>query len=75
MGSLFSGVMQGAIHSNMDGAHGIAGWRWLFIIDGCIAVGIAIYGFIFFPDTPKKTRAFYFNKEVRRLIGSIPDLD
>ncbi|KAF8306761.1 MFS general substrate transporter [Clavulina sp. PMI_390] len=70
MGSLFSGVMQGAIHSNMNGLHGLAGWRWLFIIDACIAIGVAIYGFIFFPDTPTKTRAFYFSKEERELAAA-----
>ena len=54
MGSLFSGLMQGAIHSNMDGAKGLAGWRWLFIIDGILAVAIAGYGFVCFPGVPGK---------------------
>ncbi|KAF8306771.1 MFS general substrate transporter [Clavulina sp. PMI_390] len=73
LGSLFSGIMQASIHTNLNGSHGLAGWRWLFIIDACIAVGIAIYGFIFFPDTPETTKAFYFSKEERELaIARLP---
>lgn len=27
----FGGLLAGAITENLDGAHGIAGWRWLFV--------------------------------------------
>ena len=33
LGSLFSGVMQGAIVTTLSGRNGLAGWQWLFIID------------------------------------------
>lgn len=35
----------------------------VFIIDGIITVVVAIYGFIFFPDTPYDTKAFYLSPE------------
>lgn len=30
-GTFFSGIMQGAIKSSLDGRHGKAGWQWLFV--------------------------------------------
>lgn len=63
LGSIFSSFMQAAIHTNMDGYRGLAGWRWLFIIDFIITVPICIYGFVFFPDTPDTCKAFYFKAE------------
>lgn len=29
-----SGLISAGILGNMDGARGIAGWRWLFIVEG-----------------------------------------
>lgn len=55
IGSMFSGFMQVAIHDSLNGVSGLAGWRWLFIIDFCITIPIAIYGFIFFPGVPEKS--------------------
>lgn len=63
VGNIFSSTMQAAIYSNMDNKHGLAGWRWLFIIDFIITVPIALYGFFFFPDTPDTCTAFYFSEE------------
>ncbi|KAJ8096442.1 hypothetical protein POJ06DRAFT_287566 [Lipomyces tetrasporus] len=34
--SMFSGYLQAAIYTNLNGA-GFAGWQWLFIIDGVIS--------------------------------------
>lgn len=67
IGSLFSGFMQGAIYSSLNGNLGKAGWQWTFIIDGTIAIAIALYGAIVFPDTPKTTKAFYLTPEEREL--------
>jgi len=62
IGSMFSGFMQVKIFNNLDGLQGLAGWRWLFIIDFCITIPIAIYGFIFFPGVPDSNRDGILNK-------------
>lgn len=36
-------------------------------LDGTIAIAIALYGAIVFPDTPSTTKAFYLNSEEREL--------
>ena len=66
-GTLFSGIMQGSIQSTLDGRAGLAGFRWLFIIDFLITFPIAIYGFLLFPDTPLSTSAPYLTPEERIL--------
>jgi MFS family permease len=38
----FGSVAAGAITSRMDGSYGIAGWRWLFLIEGVATVGISL---------------------------------
>ncbi|KAG2200786.1 hypothetical protein INT46_005588 [Mucor plumbeus] len=52
----FSGLISGAISSGLDGAHGMRGWKWLFIIEGLIAVVIGFVGFFVLPDFPHNTR-------------------
>ncbi|KAI0033790.1 MFS general substrate transporter [Vararia minispora EC-137] len=67
IGTLFSGVLQGAVYRNLSGIGGRSGWRWLFIIDGIITMPIALYGFFVFPDVPATTKAFYLTEEERLL--------
>ncbi|TFK76048.1 MFS general substrate transporter [Pluteus cervinus] len=69
VGTLFSGLLQAAVYSNLNGHSGRSGWRWLFIIDGVITLPIALYGFIVFPDVPATTKAFYLSKEERELAS------
>ncbi|KAK3948158.1 major facilitator superfamily domain-containing protein [Pseudoneurospora amorphoporcata] len=66
-GTMIGGFVQSGIHASMDGLHGLAGWRWLFIVDGIITLPVAIYGFLLFPDTPKTTRAPYLSSQEREL--------
>ncbi|KAG0647463.1 Pantothenate transporter liz1 [Hyphodiscus hymeniophilus] len=73
-GTMFGGFLQTAIHSGLNGTGGLAGWRWLFIIDGLITIPIALYGLFLFPDTPRSTKAPYLSDHERALaISRIPD--
>lgn len=66
-GTLIGGFIQTGIYKSMNGRHGLAGWRWLFIIDGLLTIPVALYGFFLFPDTPHTTTAFYLSEEERQL--------
>ncbi|KAK9236981.1 major facilitator superfamily domain-containing protein [Lipomyces kononenkoae] len=63
--SMFSGYIQAGVYDSMNGRYGIAGWRWLFIIDGIISFPVAIAGFFQVPDFPTDTRAWYLKEHHR----------
>ncbi|KAI8305328.1 Pantothenate transporter liz1 [Colletotrichum sp. SAR11_59] len=67
---MFSGYLQAAVYTGLDGVHGIPGWRWLFIMCGIINVPGAVWGFFAVPDSPYDTRVFYLNEEERELAKS-----
>ncbi|KAF2196711.1 MFS general substrate transporter [Delitschia confertaspora ATCC 74209] len=62
-GTMIGGFIQTGIHKSMDGQNGLAGWRWLFIVDGIITLPVALYGYLLFPDTPTTTTAPYLSEE------------
>ncbi|KAI0475095.1 MFS general substrate transporter [Xylariaceae sp. FL0804] len=66
-GSMFAGVMMTAIYEGMNGYSGLAGWQWVFIIDGIITLPISIMGFLYFPDIPEITKAPYLSQADRQL--------
>ncbi|KAL1303594.1 hypothetical protein AAFC00_006959 [Neodothiora populina] len=62
--SMFSGYLMAAVY-NLDGVSGYKGWQWLFIIDGCISMPIALAGYWLLPDVPEICRAPYLTPEER----------
>lgn len=48
-GRAFTGFMQAAIYSSLDGK-GMAGWRYMFIINGLMTIFVAAFGIWFIPD-------------------------
>lgn len=52
----FSGLIAAGIVQNMDGLHGLRSWRWLFIIEGGITVGIAPLAYLVLPDMPHNSK-------------------
>lgn len=55
VGNAFGGLFAAAI-GQLDGTHGIAGWRWLFIIEGSATVGIGAICACIMPEYPHNSR-------------------
>ncbi|SCV47298.1 related to transporter protein [Fusarium fujikuroi] len=69
VGSMFSGFLQGAAYTNLNGVHGRAGWRWLFIIDGLITIPLAIAGYFFFPNLPQDGKRTWWTTEEEHMLS------
>ncbi|VTT82059.1 unnamed protein product [Fusarium fujikuroi] len=52
----FGGLLAGAITGGLEGAHGIRGWRWLFIVEGVATIGWAIIAAFLLLDFPVNTK-------------------
>lgn len=52
LGSLCSSLLQTVAFKKLSGRGGLAGWRWLFLLDGFITIPIAVLGYIFLPSLP-----------------------
>ncbi|KAK5739024.1 hypothetical protein LTR17_005542 [Elasticomyces elasticus] len=52
----FGGIIAGAITGNLEGAHGLRGWKWLFLVEGAATVGWAIISVFILPDFPANTK-------------------
>ncbi|THW16397.1 MFS general substrate transporter [Aureobasidium pullulans] len=48
----FGGLLAGSITSNLDGTHGLEGWRWLFVVEGAATIGWAICSHFLLLDFP-----------------------
>ncbi|KAJ5453626.1 uncharacterized protein N7458_004582, partial [Penicillium daleae] len=64
VGQMMSGALQAAISDTLNGHGGLAGWRWLFVINAIITVIWGFAGFFMIPDLPNNPnpRAFWFRK-------------
>lgn len=51
----FSGLLAFAI-AKLDGAHGIAGWRWIFLIEGALTVGVGHFVPWLIVDSPERAK-------------------
>ncbi|KAH7303994.1 major facilitator superfamily transporter [Stachybotrys elegans] len=67
LGSMFSGYLQAAIYTNLNGVGGRAGWQWLFLVQGVITLPISFLGFAFWPGLPISPRRWYLTEEERLL--------
>ncbi|CDO54290.1 similar to Saccharomyces cerevisiae YCR028C FEN2 Plasma membrane H+-pantothenate symporter [Geotrichum candidum] len=62
-GNMFTGFMQAAIYKNMQGTHGLPGWKWLFIFNCIMTIIVALAGYFVIPDTPTNGGARWMSKE------------
>lgn len=67
LGVLTSGLLQSAAFDNLNGVNGLAGWRWMFIIDAIITYVPGIAGFWLLPGTPEKCYSIFLTDEEIRV--------
>lgn len=51
----FSGLISAGVTYGMDGTRGMRAWKWLFIIEGVITIGVAFAAFFILPNFPRTT--------------------
>ncbi|KAK2035327.1 major facilitator superfamily transporter [Colletotrichum zoysiae] len=68
-----SSLIAAGIFAGMGGLNGIAGWRWLFIVEGAATGVVAVFGFWLLPNTPLTTR--WLSERERELAHSRMEKD
>lgn len=63
LGTLTASLIQGACAAHLDGVNGLAGWRWMFIINSIITLPLGFIGFWLWPGTPDKAKSVFLSKE------------
>lgn len=67
--TVLAGAASGAVAfriNDMDGVHGLASWRWVFIIEGAVTCGCAFLLFFIIADFPEEAR--FLNENERLFI-------
>ena len=70
-----AGFIQAGASARLEGVHGLAGWRWMYIICAIITIPVGILGYFVIPGTPahpnrKVLRQQDVNLAVERLKGA-----
>ncbi|KAK3679505.1 hypothetical protein LTR78_001066 [Recurvomyces mirabilis] len=71
----FSGTISGLLAfaiSFLDGVGGLAGWRWVFILEGIPAILCGIYTLFFLPNYPGSKSNFLTDRETQVLLDDLP---
>ncbi|KAJ4207526.1 MFS transporter (Seo1) [Fusarium falciforme] len=63
LGTLTAGLIQAGASAQLDGVHGLAGWRWMYIICAIITIPIGILGYFVIPGTPEQPNRVCLSQE------------
>ncbi|KAH6678811.1 major facilitator superfamily transporter [Plectosphaerella plurivora] len=74
VGPLFSGFLMAAVFAGLDGASGLAGWRWMYIICGFVSFPCAVWTAFAMPQLPSRAKAnwIFTEKEVELARTRMP---
>lgn len=69
LATALSGLLAAGIFAGLSGVRGLAGWRWLFLIEGAVSLVAACVALFMLPDYPESNTGsgkWLFTEEERR---------
>lgn len=73
LATAFAGLIAAGIFHGMDDLANLAGWKWLFILQGAVTFVVAVVGFFLLPDFPLTT--WWLTEDERNLAYNRMELD
>jgi MFS family permease len=73
LATAFAGLIAAGIFAGLDDVGGLAGWRWLFILQGAVTFVVAVGAVFTLPDNPLQTR--WLTEDERQLAHSRVERD
>lgn len=68
LATAISGLLAAGIFAGMGGVAGLAGWRWLFILEGAASLLLGFVAFVVLPDFPaSKTKDWLLSPEEKEV--------
>lgn len=68
LGTAFSGLLAFAI-AGIESGNGYHGWRWIFIVEGCITAAVAVLVYPFIPNWPHQAR--WLSDDEKSMLANI----
>ncbi|PCH03001.1 Major facilitator superfamily domain, general substrate transporter [Penicillium occitanis (nom. inval.)] len=62
----FGGILAAGVLSGLEGAHGLAGWRWLYIIEGAGTMVAGVLAIWLLPDFPRSGKRTWLTDQEQR---------
>lgn len=69
----FSGLIAAGVFAGLDGPMNLAGWQWLFILEGAASGFFAITAYFILPNYPHSTTggaSWYMTPDMRKLAAA-----
>jgi hypothetical protein len=63
LGTLTAGLVQAGTTKSLEGVHGLAGWRWMYIICAIITIPVGILGYFVVPGTIDQPNPYIFKEK------------
>ncbi|ORY58890.1 allantoate permease [Pseudomassariella vexata] len=56
LANMFGGLIAAGVLNSLEGHAGLRAWRWLYVIESVVTVGLAVIAFFVLPDFPQSTK-------------------
>lgn len=62
LGTLTAGLIQAGASASLHNVHGLAGWRWMYIICALITIPVGLLGLLILPGTPDMPNRIFLSR-------------